>query len=279
MKSKTWLGRPRVYAATYCYYRYHTLVSASEVGWERSGVLRHRRLLQIGNETWPGEYAPGYPTRVVMSNTHAMLTAYGTTAAARRASRVELWNKLPQLTLGLVDPVVEGQTLCVCATSPAAVRRWLSGRTLAAVVDGWKSHPRIHAAPIAQFTAGWPAGQNAPTAYVGLQSGSIDQGTSPIGRPGASASTPVAAGPGENGLCLRLRLPYSKARIEELRVNGQPVARSESDGFVDWSARGCRYVQINLPPTRLKTDDLFVVTCRYDPGEKRGHWDTWRRVG
>jgi hypothetical protein len=279
MKSKTWLGRPRVYAATYCYYRYHTLVSASEVGWERSGVLRHRRLLQIGNETWPGEYAPGYPTRVVMSNTHAMLTAYGTTAAARRASRVELWNKLPQLTLGLVDPVVEGQTLCVCATSPAAVRRWLSGRTLAAVVDGWKSHPRIHAAPIAQFTAGWPAGQNAPTAYVGLQSGSIDQGTSPIGRPGASASTPVAAGPVENGLCLRLRLPYSKARIEELRVNGQPVARSESDGFVDWSARGCRYVQINLPPTRLKTDDLFVVTCRYDPGEKRGHWDTWRRVG
>ena len=180
-----WLGRARVYAAIYCYYRYHTLVSASEVGWERSGVLRHRRLLQIGNETWPGEYAAGYPTRVVMSNTHAKLTAYGATAAARRASRVELWNKLPQLTLGIVDPVVEGRAMCVCATSPAAARKWLSGRSLAAVVEGLRSHPRMNAAAIAEFADGWPAGQNSPEAYLALQSGAMDQGTSPIGRPGA----------------------------------------------------------------------------------------------
>ena len=61
MQSKLWLGRPNVYAAIYCYHHYHTLVSASEVGWERSGLLRHRRLLEIGNETWPGEYYRGYP--------------------------------------------------------------------------------------------------------------------------------------------------------------------------------------------------------------------------
>ena len=278
MKSKLWLGRARAYAAIYCYHRYHTLVSASEAGWERSGLARHRRLLQIGNETWPGEPAPGYPTRVVMSNTHGMLTAYGATAAARRTSRVELWNKLPQLTLGLLDPVVEGRSMCVCAVSPAAARTWLAGPTLKAVVAGLGSHPRMNAAAIAEFAAGWPAGQNAPEAQLALQSGSIDQGTSPLGRPGASAA-PIAAGPIENGLCVRMRLPYGKARILDLRVNGRPTPASATDGFVEWSARGCRYIQINLPPERLRTDDLFIVTCRYDPCEKRGHWDTWRRLG
>ncbi|NLF73588.1 MAG: hypothetical protein GX575_31505 [Candidatus Anammoximicrobium sp.] len=278
MRSKAWLGRARIYAAIYCYYRYHTLVSASEVGWERSGVLRHRRLLQIGNETWPGEYAAGYPTRVLMSNTHAQLTAYGVTAAARRASRVELWNKLPQLTLGIVDPVVEGRATCACATSPAAARRWLSGRSLAAVVESLRSHPRMNAAAIAEFAAGWPAGQNHPEAYLGLQSGAADQGTSPIGGPGAVVPA-TDSSLIKNGLCLRLRLPYSKARILDLRLNGYPVHASAADGFVEWSARGCRFIQLNLSPARLQTDDLFLVTCRYDPGEQREHWDTWRRLG
>ena len=35
------------------------------------------------------------------------------------------------------------------------------------------------------------------------------------------------------------------------------------------------YVQINIPPDRLKADDLFLVTCRYDPGETRVHWRGW----
>jgi hypothetical protein len=278
MRSKTWFGRARVYAAIYCYYRYHTLISASEVGWERSGVLRHRRLLQIGNETWPGEYAAGYPTRVIMSNMHAQLTAYGATAAARRASRVELWNKLPQLTLGMVDPMVEGRATCACATSPAAARKWLAGRSLAAVVETLRAHPRMNAAPIAQFAAGWPAGQNGPEAYLGLQSGAEDQGASPLGRPGAVGAT-AESQPIQNGLCLRLRLPYGKARIQELRVNGHPVPASATDGFVEWSARGWRFIQINFPPARLSTDDVFLVTCRYDPCEQRAHWDTWRRLG
>lgn len=278
MRSKTWLGRSRVYAAIYCYYHYHTLVSASEVAWERSGVLRHRRLLQTGNEVWPGECAPGYPARVVMSNTHAQIVAYGSTAAARRASRVELWNKLPQLTLGIVDPVVEGRATCVCATSPEAARRWLSGRSLKEVAAGLNTHPRMNAGAIVQFAEGWPGGQNHPEAYLGLQSGSADQGTSPIGRPGAVGDPAPASAAIEHGLCLRLRLPYSRATITDLRLNGHPVAASATDGFVEWSARGCRFIQIQLPPERLRTDDLFLVTCVYDPGETRGHWDTWRQL-
>ena len=54
------------------------------------------------------------------------------------------------------------------------------------------------------------------------------------------------------------------------------VAASDTDGSTTWVARGCLFVQINVPPSRLRTDDLFLVTCQYDPGETRGHWDSWR---
>ncbi|MHB8971604.1 MAG: M14 family zinc carboxypeptidase [Pirellulaceae bacterium] len=265
MQSKLWLGRSNVYAAIYCYHHYHSLVSASEVGWERSGLVRHRRLLEIGNETWPGEYYRGYPTRVVTSNTHEMVTAYGQTASMRRCSRVELWNKLSQITLGLLDPVVEGRAMGVCATSTSAAKKWLSAPSLQAVVSALRDHSGMNADAIAHFVVGWPGGQNNPEAFFALEGGG---GT---GQP--SEESPI-----QHGLCLRLRLPYRKAKVLDLRVNGHPVAASETDGSITWIARGCTFVQINLSPSRLRSDNLFLVTCQYDPGETRGHWDSWRNI-
>ena len=58
MRGKLWTGQAQVYAAIYCYYHYHTLLTASEVAWEQSGVARHRRLLQIGDEVWPASTPP-----------------------------------------------------------------------------------------------------------------------------------------------------------------------------------------------------------------------------
>lgn len=264
MRGKLWLGQPRVYAAVYCYHHYHTMVSASEVLWEQSGLLRHRRLLEIGNETWPGELHRGYPTRVVMANTHAALTAYGQTAAARRRSRVELWNKLPQLSLALLDPVVEGKAVGLCATSTAAAKRWLRDAPLKESLNAWRSYPGLDVQAVARFLEGWPGSQNAPVAMVCPQGG---------GTAGAGQEQPI-----QNGLCLRLRLPYRLAKLQEIRLNGHPLAPSDTEGFTTWTARACTYIQVNLSPSRLHKEDLFVVTCQYDPGEKRGHWDTWRNL-
>ena len=66
--------------------------------------------------------------------------------------------------------------------------------------------------------------------------------------------------------------PVWAVRLTDLRINGHPVPPSELDGYLMWVARGNTYVQINIPPARLKSDDLFIVTCEYDPGEKRRHW-------
>lgn len=81
-----------------------------------------------------------------------------------------------------------------------------------------------------------------------------------------------------HGASIKLCLPYPEATITELKLIGESISESESDGYVTWVARGCRYVQVNLPPERLAAEDLFVVTCAYAPGEERGHWDTWRAV-
>ena len=261
ISDKLWVGRPRVYAATYCYNLYHTLLSPSEVCWERSGLLRHRRLLQVGNEVWPSEYYPGYPTRVVASNNYHMVTAYGQTAAARRRSRVELWNKQSQITHGMIDPFIEGKLMYVCATSPASAAKWRKDPTLSAFTAALAERPKVDADYIKRFAAGWPHGQNHPQAFVS---------------PSAQSASAHEATPIEHGLSLRVRIFYTKAQITDLRLNGHTLPPSETDGYLTWVARGITYVQINIPPGKLKTEELFVVTCEYDPGEKRIHWQGWR---
>ncbi len=269
IKEKLWRGRPQAYAAIYCYNRYHTIVSASEVAWERSGLLRHRRLMEIGNETWPGEYYAGYPARIIMSNTHAVIGAYGENAATRRQSRIELWNKQDQLTFGILDPVVEGKSFCVCATTPASAKKWLSAGSLKDWLQNLRGNNAMNIGNIERFTDGWPAGQNNPQPFLFLQGGAA--GSSAAGRTDDAVI--------RHGLCMRLRLPYGKARLRELNLNGCPLQVSEVDGYVKWNARACTFIQINLSPERLKKDGLFVVTCDYDPCEKRKRWDTWRLTG
>ena len=264
MSEKLCVGRPRFYAATYCYYHYHTILSAVEVSWERSAFLRHRRLLQIGNEQWPGEYYPGYPCRIILSNYYHQVVAYGPTAAERRKSRVELWNKVGQLSLGQADPVVEGKILLVAATSPRANQQWCKGKTMKVFTENLVNNPLINEQPIQQFTEAWPSGQNAPDARLHFFEGNA----------GIEESSPI-----EHGLSLRLRIPYLKARVVDLKLNGKPLSHSASDGWLQFNARGYTYIQINIPPDKSKHEDLFVVTCQYHPGEQRSHWQGWLSPG
>lgn len=253
---RLWRGRPRYYAALYGYHHYHTMPFASEIGWEESGVARHRALLRLGNAVYPGELYAGYPTRVIASNNYHMVTAYGSTAAARRRSRVELWARRPQMALGMVDPNVEGRAVLLCATRPVAAQRWLHGPDLTSWLGELAANPAVSAEPLRQFFAGWPAGQNGPVAMPYLSGPCKGAGEEAI----------------RHGLCLRLRLFFPAARITELLVNGRPILPSERDGFATWQARGMTFVQIAIPPERSIREDLFVVTCRYDPGVRRTRW-------
>jgi len=253
---KLWLGRPHAYAATYCYNHYHSLILASECMWELSGLLRHQALLQVGNEVWPGEYYPGYATRVIMPSILHRVVAYGQTAAQRRASRVELWNKQGQISHGVVNPQKDGQAVYLCATSREAREQWLSDTGLKDIKACLEHNPAIDAAPIARLLDDLPSGEG-------------QWGAEPNVFLTGGERMPERTATIKNGIAFRLRIPYSRARDLDVRLNGRPLPHSETDGYLTWSALGYIHVQINVPPERARHESLFVVSISYDPGEKR----------
>lgn len=42
-----------------------------------------------------------------------------------------------------------------------------------------------------------------------------------------------------------------------------------------YTARAFCYVQINVPPEKSRSEDFYIVTCQYDPGEKRTQGARW----
>ena len=117
---KVWPGAPLFYTAHYGYAKYHTMALALEVAWEESAIARLRGLLRIGNGVWQDERTTGYPVNRLKSLVGAFVTAYGTSATERRRSRVELWNRQGDFTLGCLYPQTVGRVSLVCATTAAA---------------------------------------------------------------------------------------------------------------------------------------------------------------
>ena len=63
---------------------------------------------------------------------------------------------------------------------------------------------------------------------------------------------------------------------EGKKMLSEKMAAALSDQITKEFYSGYLYVQINIPPERSKAEDLFVVTCDYDPCEKRTHWHGWQ---
>jgi hypothetical protein len=253
---KMWLGRPRVYAALYPYNKFHSIILTSECAWEKSALVRQRRLLQIGNDVWAGERYAGYPTRVMLQNSFHLVTAYGQNAAQRRKSRVELWNKIQHFSHGMDNPQQVGKVTYVCCSSAEAREQWIPDTGLRAFAANIGAHPMINGKVIqehlrrhADGKGQW--GQEAQIYLYGKNEPSEDR---------------VVI---ENGLALRLRVPYSGATINAIHLNGHPCEPSATDGYEEWSARGYKHIQINIPPEKSKTQNLWIATLDYDPREER----------
>ena len=262
--AKLWYGRARPYAALYAYHHYHTLTLASEVCWERSGLVRHQRLLEIGNEVWPGEYYAGYPTRVIAGTEFHRVVAYGTSAAARRRSRVELWNRLGQIRIGFANPQAEGLLVCAVTTSSAAARRLGDGR-LKDLADSLSGLPYVDAEAVRRVLVAHPDGPGlwGPHAHLYMEGG--DAATTATAPPTqAPAPAPI-----QHGLAIRLRVPYPQAQPTDLRLNGHPLPPSNTEGYQQWSSAGFTHLQVNIRPSLAQSQDCFLITCAYDPRAQR----------
>lgn len=247
---KGWSGSPLFYTAQYAYAKHHTMTLALEVAWEESAVARMRGLLRIGNNTWLDERIAGYPVNRVKNLIGQFVTAYGQTAAERRASRVELWNAQERFAVGLLYPQTVGRASLVCAVSDEAK---------AAVASG----------DFAKLSAALPAliGAGAPEVERFIASGpeiklAMDN------PPAQSASaTPI-----EHGIGFRLRLSYRAPTKLEVRLNGAPLSESATDGFEAWFADGFTQVQVNVPPAKARAAGLFFLTCSFAPDVQHRGW-------
>ena len=243
---RTWRGQPNFYTAQYSYAKYHTMVSAFEVGWEQSGVARLRGLLDIGNRRWQQEPHAGYPVDRVKAFIGHYVTSTGATAATRRRSRVELWQRQGQFTQAVLYPQTDGRDTYFVATTPAAAA--VMHKDLDEFLAGVSSRTDVDRDAFQKFV------RSGPEVLLAVDKArTTDQPATPI----------------QHGIGFRLRLPYRNPTIDAVRLNGHTLERDSLNGWQSWFANGFTQVQINLPPERASTQDLFMISCEYTPDEVR----------
>jgi hypothetical protein len=238
-------GAPLFYSAHYGYAKYHSMILAMEVGWEESGMARLRGLFRIGNRVWEGEPQAGYPVDRVKNFLGSFVIAYGKTAEARRRSRVELWQRQGSFAQACLYPQTDCRDSFVIATSAEAAKAIDADKQK--FVANLKKRPGFRSDAVEAFVRTGPEVKF----YV------------------EPAATAAPSAPIEHGLALRLRIPYRKPELADLRLNGHRVPASPTDGYHAWYADGYRQVQVNIPPEKAKANDLWVLTCAYIPDVKR----------
>lgn len=249
LADRLWLGRASFYTAQYGYAKYHTMLTTLEVGWEESGVARLKGLLDVGNHVWSGSLHAGYPVDRVKAFVGHFVTAAGRSAAERRRSRVELWQCQAGFSQAMLYPQTAGRDSYVVALSAEA----------AGLLDADKARllANLHTLP----------GMQSDAIEAFIRAGPEIKLYVDRSRPMTAASK----GPLQHGLGLRLRLPYRKLELVDLRLNGHLLRESPTDGYQTWQANGFTQVQVTVPPAAAKATDLFVITCAYLPDVERSY--------
>ena len=248
-----WRGRPQFYTAHYGYARYHTMLACLEIGWEASGEARSRGLLEMGNEMGADQFHKGYPVDRCKGFIGRSITAYGTTAAERRRSRTELWQKQSRMSHGILYPQTAGRDTYLVGLTDEG-NKLLDG-DLDAVLHRLDRHPDFDGKAVRTFMKSGPEIKLAMSKGNGrgaLQSGRI-----------------------ENGCGVRLKIPYRKPEVVDVRINGHEVVPvDQAKGGMSYQQKfgdGYLQVQISIPPELAKKMDALVVTCAYVPNENRDY--------
>lgn len=242
-----WIGRPLFYTAHHGYARYHTMISAIEVGWEQSGVARVMGLLKMGNQEPRTGEPGGYPVNRIKSLVGHFITADGATASERRASRTALWGRQSAFSQAMLYPQTDGRDSYIVATS-AAGDALLDSDPQKFLVN-LAHQPGIDAGAIATFIKHGPEMKLV-----------IDRGK-PEAKPENVAPLP--------GFSLLLRLPYQEPKIADLRLNGREIRLMDPNGVRTYTADGFRHIEVRVSREEAASHGIFIVTCAYIPDQAR----------
>lgn len=254
-----WMGRPFFYTAHYGYAKYHTMPCTVEVGWPEGAVEAVKGLLDFGIRQFKTSPVPGLPVnRAVYQPGNLSVCAYGATAAARRRSRVELWQRQEEIILGSAYPYTDGRIMAVCGIGTDASRK----------LFGVSKGPVI---PMHDFLRNLRKGSGLDTdsldRYVlsGPQYSVYMNGTAEPPRDGKAFAPP------EHGLAIEIPVFYRAPELLDVRLNGTLLPKDPVRGYQAWYSEweGYTLLRVNIPPERVRSGNLFVVTCLYKPDVRR----------
>jgi len=254
---KLWMGRVFFYPGMYPYMKYHTLPLITENGWEQGGVARLKGLLRLGNTTPSFQPHRGYAVDRMKNIGGHYLAAYGNTAAERRQSRAELWQRQEHLTTGILYSETDHRILIGCGITPA-------GR--AALAPEQPTGAKITKQELEENLAAF-AEVNSEALGKYLNAGPE--------RSFYSTARPDALDRGiEHGLAMTIRISYRAPELLDVRLNGHSISESGTDGYQTWLGDGYTHLRVNIPPEKTANADLFVLSCLYTSDEKRSYG--WR---
>jgi len=235
----------------YAYNRFHSLVFSMEIMHEESGLVKIRKILELGNQPWRYERLPGYPVRIISPPEPFSIVAYGATASERRKSRIELWRSNDTITCFSL-PHIGDRGFVGLGFSVLPEDNEFTAQYVSEVLDHFASDPNIEVEPLRvafgyRLKAWWAKHSERPSA------------------------NPVRISEVENGVSLRLRL-LPESRIRRVLVNGREAEPSEREGYETWTPENSyMFLQINIPAGKsIAAPDgrlrRAICTVEFEPG-------------
>jgi len=235
----------------YVYNRFHSLIFSMEIMYEESGLIKIKKILELGNKPWRYELLPGYPVRVISPPEPFSIVAYGTNVLEQRKSRVELWQSNDRITKYLLG---EEEGFMSFGFSILPEDRDFICEYVSEFLDHFSSDRNIDVESIRGVF-----GHNR-----------LKRWWSKYFEPPSINSIPLPEI--KNGISLRIRLlPGSK--VKRVLINGRKAYVSEKEGYQVWTPKNSyTFLQINIPPGKSiaapnKKLTRVICTVEYKPGK------------
>jgi len=233
----------------------HSLSFEIHTSFQESFLLAFKGLLEIGNTVFNGEYYAGYPVNQIARANATGVAAWGTTASQRRASRIELWQKMGNISSMQVMAERQGYQIAMVSTDPTLTRRLLrnSNTSWPDFIENLRKEPdakRFYFIAMEQlYEEGWANG------IVYNLGGNYD---------------PTPDCTIYNGMNIRLHLPFDNVSVKQLLLDGHPIKQSLADGYTLHHNPGT-IVDVAIPPGKVKA--VHIVSIAYDYEPRRAGWE------
>ncbi|MBR7127609.1 MAG: hypothetical protein IKD09_03385 [Lentisphaeria bacterium] len=242
------------YTDLYPYLKYHTLPLIFEISHEQMAVEGLRGVLEYGMNA-PANLDGSFPVDNILTDWGGfMVQAWGTTPGEKRASRVELWNKIEEMQTFAVAPPVSYRIFRVVTFGSNGEKEFIGNLKPTWSYDTkttgiFKNRPdteTVKWSVIDQFIKLGPEGR--------------------VGKVYANFNVKEAKCP-QNGISMAFDIQIAKeydVDLLDIRLNGITLKKDSRDGYqLIKHNRGHRLI-VNVPPEKSAKTAMYIVSAAYN---------------